>query len=160
MARKTKQQLQEPVVVDKMPDIDGTTDIDDSECENIRLPPMPVPIRPYSDKDNRYKGEQDHFRNRIAHKLYSLWVLWAVMRMSPELKQLLDQECDKSSDTYETKCVLVDTMDALGKLLGDTNIIEELAWLSHDNEKEFLQQLKLSREKAKEQSQTPTETTT
>lgn len=157
MPRKAKPINREPVVVDSMPDINNSkdSDVDMSEVEEFRLPPMPVAIRPYTDKDTRYAGEKDNFRHRISHKLYSLWILWAVMRVSPELKALLDKTCEEETDEYKTKCILVDTMDALGKLLGNTNILEEIVWLSEPDETKFMAELYESRKKAESVKQSP-----
>ena len=137
----------EYVEVDTMPS-------HDNEIHEFRLPPLPSGLRPWDDKtDARYQGDASDYRRRICHKLYQAWVLWAIMRTSKPLEDILAIECDKRSDEYECKCVIVDLMDRLGKLLGDTNVLEEIAWLT--NEEEFNLQQALLKEKQESPEKPP-----
>jgi hypothetical protein len=58
--------------------------------------------------------------------------------MNENINKQLAEECDKESPLFEARCTIIDIMDQFGKNLSDTDILEELAWLTTENEQEFL----------------------
>ena len=113
----------------------------------IRLPPLPQGIRKYSEEERkqRYDGNTLDHKDRIHFKLFKLWTVWGNIRMNEDIERLLMEQDEndpsyKESDEFKCKCIIVDILDALGKILGDTPIVEELAWLKlspEDFEKTF-----------------------
>ena len=45
-----------------------------------KLPPFPVPMRPWGEKDWRYTGDQEDYKKRIHEKLFKFWILWGRLR--------------------------------------------------------------------------------
>lgn len=119
------------------PDIE----IDDSECKQIKLPPYPRGVREWNN-EIRYTKDPLDFKQRLVHKLYTIWSLYGVLVTSEKLTKLLDNGADVNSTEYEIKCILVDVIDTLGKALGDTNIVQELAWLTCEDQDKFLEKVK------------------
>jgi hypothetical protein len=100
------------------------------EITDHKLPPYPTPFRPWTDKDMRYTGNMDDFRERLNCKLYSLWCLWAQLRTNENLEKLLSRaEADKECDAHIAKSVIIDLMDAMAKRLSDTDLLDEISWL-------------------------------
>ena len=140
----------------EVPDLPNA-EFNEDEVKEIKLPPLPVALRPWDEKnDFRYQQEDLDFRKRLTHKLYSLWTMWAIVATDQKLGDLLKKECrSKKSEEYKVKCAIIDLVDKTGKILGDTNILEELAFLTCEDEKEFLEKMKAKRQAQTEQ--TPTE---
>jgi hypothetical protein len=112
------------------------------ENQEIKMPPYPVPFRPWDDKDFRYNGDVNDYKKRIHDKMLKIWYMWGNLRGNLDLEELLSRpEEDKNSDAYVAKNCIVDIMNALAKYLVDTNLIEEMAWLSMENDefKSFLE---------------------
>ena len=118
--------------VDKMPEVDT------SELKEHKLPPHPKGIREWQETDKRYNGDMCDYNKRIAHKLYKMWCSWASIVMNERINKALTEECDQSSPLFDARCDLIDIMDVIGKDLSDTNILEELAWLTTDDQKKFV----------------------
>lgn len=107
-------------------------DFDTSELKELTLPPKPKGIREWTTKDLRYNGEPHDMEKRMAHKVYSLWALWGTLIMNKKLAEFLDTDCESDS-----KSIIVDIVDQMGKLLGDTDILEEIAYLTCEDKKDF-----------------------
>jgi hypothetical protein len=111
--------------------------VDDSETIEAKLPPMPVPFRPRKDTDIEYKGDLKDYKKRCMFKLYALWMLWAELRCNPKIEELVArEETDKESDAFLAKHCIVDIINQLALVLSASNIMDEIAWLSL-NEEEF-----------------------
>jgi hypothetical protein len=119
--------------------------ISEEEFENMQeqreeehvLPPYPVPFRPWTDTDVRYTGSLENYRERIHYKLYTLWAFWGLLRTNKKLEALVARvEQDKEGDAYTAKNVIVDILDQLAKILSDSPLMDEIAWLVL-NEEEF-----------------------
>jgi len=136
---------------------DNNYDVDSSDLKEYKLPPHPCGIREWSGHDLRYSGDVLNFRKRLTHKLYNLWCSWASIVMNEDIKKQLEHRCEKDSPLYEARGIIVDMMDQLGKNLGDTDILEELAWLSTENELEFLEKVKMKRTRSDKSSSCPPE---
>lgn len=131
---------------------------DDNEIEQLKntpeqefnLPPRPVPMRPWREDDWRYQGSMDDYKLRIHDKLFKFWVLWGRLRRNAELEELLARyEEDKNGDAYVAKNCIVDIICEWSKILGDTDIVEELSWLQLSEEQ--FEQRKKSLEKKKQE---------
>jgi len=113
---------------------EGFNNVDDSECVEHKLPPLPTPLRP-PDKEVDppiFDGDLKDFKARIRHKLMLLWFFYAKLRYNQKLELLLAKESDKESDEYIAKCTIVDILDELSKCLIGTNLMEELKYLYSD----------------------------
>jgi hypothetical protein len=126
---------QDNEVVEKLKELndDNPISVDDSQLEERRLPPDPVIVRPYNADElaMRYKGDKEDMPARLTHKLLHLWIIWANLRTSPAIMELLNKQAeDKESDEHKVKCLVVDIVDAMAKALIDTSIHEEFSWLA------------------------------
>lgn len=102
---------------------------------NVNLPPYPVPLRAWREEDCRYKGDLTDYQRRIHDKLFKFWVLWGRLRTHRELEELLARrEEDKDGDAYIAKNCIVDILNEWAKILADTDLITELAWLTLSKE--------------------------
>ena len=106
-------------------------DIDDSEEQQFKLPPKPVPLFPAREGEMiRYEGDHKDMKLRIRYKLYNLWLLWIKLRVNKELEELLKRETeDKQSDEFTAKATIISVMDLLAKCLSDTDLLQEWVWL-------------------------------
>lgn len=102
----------------------------ETATQEFKLPPFPQIIRPWNDQDCRYNGEADSYQDRVHDKLFKMWVLWGKLRVNHLLEELLNRkEEDIDGDAYVAKNCIVDIISELSKILADTNIVDELAWL-------------------------------
>lgn len=101
------------------------------DFEEIKLPPIPVQFYPWGDHDPvRYKGEPTDMKQRLYHKIFNVWVLWLNLRIHKQLDGILQEETqDKESVEYQLKNLLVSIMDAMAKILVDTDLKQEILWL-------------------------------
>ena len=94
-----------------------------------QLPPYPKDFMPWTKQDEeRYKFEptENSIKN-MKEKLFKIWVLWADLRSSKKINQMLSTEPkEKESDEYIIKGVLVNTIDKLAKILTQGDLIKEL----------------------------------
>jgi len=117
---------------------DFPENVDMSELKDFKLPPAPRGVRKWNERDVRFNGEWFEFEKRIAHKLYALWITWASVIMSANINTQLKEECEPDSPLFEARTTIIDIMDQIGKNLADTDILEEIAWLSTDDRDSFL----------------------
>lgn len=105
-------------------------DLEKEDEQEYKLPPLPQPIRPWNDNDHRYNGDMSDYRHRTHDKLFKVWALWGQLRTNQQLEELLNRkEDDLESDAYVAKNCIVDIIGELAKILADTNLIDELAYL-------------------------------
>jgi hypothetical protein len=111
---------------------DTPLSVDESENNEVKFPPIPVQLRPWDafETEQRYKGTKDDFKARITHKLLKIWIMWAQLRCSDELTNMLATECAHDTDEYKVKSTIIDIIDVLAKVLIDTDTREELKWLA------------------------------
>lgn len=120
---------------------DAIEELQNQQEKEHRLPPYPVPLRPWRDYDNRYKGDMEDYKRRIHDKLFKFWALWGSLRTNAKLEELLARfEADKDADAYLAKNCIVDILCEMSKILADTDIVDELSWL-HLNDEEFQQRM-------------------
>lgn len=99
--------------------------------QELKLPHYPVPFRDWNDSDLRYKGDMEDYKQRIHFKMFKLWGMWSSLRTNLDLEELLARpEQDRESDAYVAKNCIVDILNAMAKHLSDTNLIEEMRWLT------------------------------
>lgn len=111
---------------------DNPVSVDESELEELKLPPFPVPFRDYDADETslRYSGPDSDYGARIMHKILYLWILWAQLRTSPALEKLLSTKADdEESDEHKAKGCIVDIIDRLAKVLSDTDLSDEMRFL-------------------------------
>jgi len=103
------------------------------DAKQTHLPPLPRAIRE-NDKDKpKYDKDPDDMAGRVFFKLINLWLLWCSILEDEKTANLLklDESLDQESDEYKLKCSIVDIIDLLGGILGNTNIAMECAWLNN-----------------------------
>jgi len=78
-----------------------------------------------------YDGDMSDINERKNVKLYNIWNHWSSLRKNENLMVLLNKTDDENEDVKFLKMVMVLTMDRIGKILGDTNMVEELKPTPH-----------------------------
>lgn len=116
--------------------------VDTSECKDVKLPPMPLPFRPPTEADIKYTGDLKDYKQRCLFKMYAFWQLWAELRTNEKIESLVSRVPeDKDSDEAVSKHCIVDIINQLAIVLSATNIMDEIAWLTL-NEEEFQERQK------------------
>ena len=97
------------------------------EIQN-RVPLYPEPLLEDNEEHDipKYTGDVDDLTERRNVKLYNLWSVWSDLRKNENLIKLLEAKKKDSSDMKFLKAMMTLTIDRLGKVLADTNIVEEL----------------------------------
>lgn len=99
-------------------------------CTDQNMPAYPSGLLPDNDKYDppRYDGSLDDLTLRRNVKIYNLWLLWSNLRKDEKLFTMLQTAKDEKEDTemFYLKSMMVLTLDRMGKILVDTNIVEEL----------------------------------
>lgn len=92
------------------------------------LPCPPEPLLPENKEFDipPYKGDLNDLTERRNTKLYNLWTIWSDLRKNEELINMLAVNKKDSKDMQFLKGILTIVMDRMGKVLSDTNIVEEL----------------------------------
>lgn len=114
----------------EVPEEEARYSIDSSEVKELKLPPKPVQLYEWNERDDRYNGPKDDIGLRVKYKLFKFHILWARLRTCVELEEILSRPVDESSDQYKVNSIVVHLMDAIAKILIDTELIEEYVWLS------------------------------
>lgn len=93
-----------------------------------RIPIYPEPLLEKNEEHDipSFQGDMDDLNERRNVKLYNLWSVWSDLRQNEKLIQLLEAKKKDSADTKYMKAMLTLTIDRMGKVLADTNIVEEL----------------------------------
>lgn len=104
---------------------------DDEVISDANIPAYPSGLLPENPKFDppRYDGPKDDLTLRRNVKLYNLWLLWSNLRKDEKLFEILQvgqKEEEKDSPLFYIKSMMVLTLDRMGKILVDTNIVEEL----------------------------------
>ena len=100
-------------------------------------PAYPEGILPKDEKNDppHYDGDANDVVERMRVKLFNVWSVWSDLRKNETLLQLLQKDsADTDKDKYLKGCLTI-TIDRLGKMLSDTNIVQEL-----QKEKEVLEE--------------------
>lgn len=99
-------------------------------CTDQNIPAYPSGLLPDNDKHDppRYNGSLSDLTLRRNVKIYNLWLLWSNLRKDEKLFEMLQLKEDEKQDTplFYLKSMMVLTLDRMGKILVDTNIVEEL----------------------------------
>lgn len=98
---------------------------------DANIPAYPSGLLPDNDKYDppRYDGDQNDLTLRRNVKIYNLWLLWSNLRKDERLFELLqvgENEEAHDSPLFYLKSLMVLTLDRMGKILVDTNIVQEL----------------------------------
>ena len=108
---------------------------EEAKDEKLQLPPYPEGFFDYTEEQEKtikYSGDMDDLHQRVAHKLYNTWALWSHVRNSEKLIEIVNKQSDTDTDDFYLKATIVNLLDQLGKILGNTHIAEEIIKLSAD----------------------------
>jgi hypothetical protein len=75
-----------------------------------------------------YKGEEDDIVKRMQHKLSMIWLSWSDIRKSKGVSELLMPKEGETEEMKEVKNVLLILFDRTGRILCDTDLMEELKY--------------------------------
>ena len=108
---------------------------DDTSNEKT-LPPYPDVLYPWSEADKEqllFKGDKDDLLDRLKFKLYNFWLLWTDLRNNEKLIDIISKVDDtEDKNFFYLKNLIVNTIDRSGKILCNTDLIQELIQ-SNDN---------------------------
>lgn len=93
-----------------------------------RIPLYPEPLLEKNEEHDipSYTGNLDDLTERRNVKLYNLWSIWSDLRGNEKLIKLLEVSKKDTVELKYLKAMMTLTLDRMGKVLSDTNIIEEL----------------------------------
>ena len=91
-------------------------------------PVYPEPLLPKNEKYDfpSYDGDLTDLTERRNVKLFNVWQTYSNLRKNEQLIQLLEKTEGDNEETKFLKLIIVLTVDRLGKILCDTNIVEEM----------------------------------
>lgn len=97
------------------------------ELEN-KMPLYPEPLLEKNEEHDipGYEGDIDDLTERRNVKLYNVWSIWSDLRRNEKLITMLEAKKKDGKDMVFFKAMMTLTIDRLGKVLCDTNIVEEL----------------------------------
>ena len=105
----------------------------ETELEKMQEMKQRIPIYPEAllEKNEQYdipayQGDMNDLTERRNVKLYNLWSIWSDLRQNEKLIKLLEAKKKDSADLKFLKAMMTLSIDRMGKVLADTNIIEEL----------------------------------
>lgn len=107
-------------------------EVEKDEMEEKRVPPRPVPLYPYNEDTDpkKFDGDRTDIPRRAAFKLFNVWMLWLNIRCNRPIEDMLKKESAQDSDEYKLKCVIIEILDKLAKILIDGDILEEVGELT------------------------------
>ncbi len=93
-----------------------------------RIPLYPEPLLEKNEEHDipSFQGDMDDLTERRNVKLYNLWSIWSDLRQNEKLILLLEAKKKDSADMKFLKAMMTLAIDRMGKVLADTNIVEEL----------------------------------
>lgn len=104
--------------------------VEDAQMEVLqqRIPLYPEPLLEKNDEHDipSYEGDMDDLTERRNVKLYNLWSVWSDLRGNEKLIKMLEVDKKDKAELKYLKAMMTLTLDRMGKVLSDTNIIEEL----------------------------------
>jgi len=111
---------------DDKPKIDMTGE----EVDNQK-PVYPEGILPRNEKYDypQYKGDTEDLTERRNTKLFNIWCHYTDLRKNEKLFDILNSPEETKHILEEVKflkLIMVLTIDRIGKILSDTNIVEEI----------------------------------
>lgn len=95
----------------------------------VELPAYPLGIFEWNDDDRKflqYTGEQSDIASRMSHKLWNCWLVWNFIRNDQKLIDMISESSEKDTDEFYIRNSIVFVIDRLGKILGNTDIGEEI----------------------------------
>lgn len=96
--------------------------------DDSNKPVYPEPLLPKNEKYDFpcYEGDLTDLTERRNVKLYNVWQTYSNLRRNEQLIQLLEKTKGDNEESKFLKLIIVLTIDRLGKILSDTNIVEEM----------------------------------
>lgn len=103
-------------------------DVQMEEAIDGRIPTYPEGILPVDEKYDipPFKGDVNNLTERRNVKLYNLWTIWSDLRRNEKLITGLEANKKDSKDIEYLKAMMTIVIDRMGKVLADTNIVEEV----------------------------------
>lgn len=113
-------------------------DVEMQEACDGRIPTYPEGIFPPDEKHDipPFKGDKTNLTERRNVKLYNLWTIWSDLRRNEKLVKGLEANKSDSKDVEYLKAMMTIVIDRMGKVLADTNIVEEICSMKATTKKE------------------------
>ena len=103
--------------------------------KKMEMPPYPDGVLEWTDdqkKNWKFEGDMEDIHKRSSFKLWNCWLVWVNIRNNEKLIEIIGKNVeDKESDEFYLKQIVVALLDQLGKVLGQTNITEEIFKLNN-----------------------------
>lgn len=106
-------------------------EVEDIMRESVDMSSLPIyPHKILADMPEEmcppsYKGEETDIIKRMQHKLQMTWLTWSDIRKNENVSKLLVAKEDDDEDVFELKNVLLILFDRIGRILCDTDLLEE-----------------------------------
>jgi hypothetical protein len=109
-------------------DIDGMKVAIDGD-ENAKIyPHFPEGLLPVNEETDpaKYEGDMENMTERLRFKTFQVWNSWSSLLTNETLIKKLALTKEDSKDCQYVKACLVLFIDRVGKILADTDIVEEM----------------------------------
>ena len=73
-----------------------------------------------------YDGDKENMVKRMQHKLHMLWLSWSDIRKNEKLSKMVNPSKKDSDDVIALKEAFILLLDRTGRVLCDTDLLEEL----------------------------------
>lgn len=90
------------------------------------LPDTLFELTEEQEKPFKYTGDKEDLVLRLKHKLFLTWQIWSKFRNNEKIIAKVNQIEDNTSDEFYIANELVCMIDAIGRTLKETDIVEEL----------------------------------
>jgi hypothetical protein len=99
-----------------------------TETNDNYTPCYPDGVLPKDEKTDppAYNGDVNDLTERRNTKLFNLWTLWSDMRTNQTLLASIEKNTKDDDEKRYLKGLVVVFLDRMGKMLADTNLLEEL----------------------------------
>ena len=118
---------------------DAKLDMKAKQEEDKKTPPMPSELFDWSEKDKehlQFKGDLDNYVDRLKFKVFGCWMMWIDLVYNEKFTEIMgDEKYKEGSDEFFIRSVFVNMIDRLGKLLSNTDIVREMAYLLESESK-------------------------
>lgn len=97
--------------------------------DDSNKPVYPEGLLPKNEKYDfpSYSGDLTDLTERRNVKLFNVWQTYSNLRRNEHLVKLLEMTDGDDENTKFLKLIIVLTIDRLGKILSDTNIVQEMS---------------------------------
>ena len=112
-----------------------TEEYTEDTSKPLELPPYPNSLFEWTEDQVeywRYKDDRQNVHKRASFKLWNVWLAWVDFHNDEKLISIISKKSPEFTDDFYLKQKIVDMTDRLGKILGQTNITEEIFKLSKE----------------------------